>query len=339
MKQLYFLLFAIIFLFLVGCSQNENDPLGSAPGGTTILIPVNASEIYYISLSQEAAVNISNPLIESDWDISIENLTNIKLNGGSTAPGNVYAKVIDGIEYADLPTAPATTYETDTQYGHYIGENWYYYDVTTHTVNPLDTYYVIKATDGNFYKLLISDAVFTSRTDGELTIQVQKINEPVSYDYQTTIGRVITCKFPISSTEDFFFSLKQAKTVEITDESASLVWDFKSSYVTVTMNNGTSGPGSSAVTMFSDVDFDSVKTAPTDGYYADDSTTTTYGIGDSWYTYDFINHILSVNPNVYVINLNNGNYAKLSFLEKDFSGQAGGYAVIKFQYIENTKDF
>lgn len=339
MKKLILLIIGTILLLMIGCSGNENEPLSPEPGGATILVTVNASEIYYINLSQETEVDINDPLIESDWDFSIENLTNIKLNGGSTAPGAVYAKLIDGVEYADFSTAPNATYKTDTQNGNYIGENWYYYDISTHTVNPLDTYYVIKATDGNFYKFMISDAVFTSRTEGELTFKVQKINAPSSYDYESTISRVMTHKFPISSAGDSYFNLKQANTVDISDESTSMEWDFRSSYVTIQMNNGTSGPGSSGVIMYEDTEFDSVKAAPNDGYFIDDSTTTQYGIGDSWYTYDFTTHTLTVNQNVYVIDFNNGNYAKLAFLEKDFSGQTGGYAVIKFQYIEGTKDF
>ncbi len=177
------LLFLIVpLLILFGCSTNENDPMGPEDEGSTLKLTVTAAEKYYISLSKQSTIEVVDPLTNSEWDLSIENLTTIKLNGGSTAPGSVYAFVVDGIAFEDLNSAPETTYLTDDQNGPYIGDNWYFYDITTHTVNPLDTYYVILAMDGHFYKFKITDAVFSSRTDGELTIKIEKLDAPASYD-------------------------------------------------------------------------------------------------------------------------------------------------------------
>lgn len=329
----------ILSLFILfGCSTNENEPLEPEPAGEPIKLTVTYDQIYYINFAEKAVVEITNHLLESDWDLSIEALTTIQLNGGSTAPGPVTAAKVEEISFEDVKSAPEVTYMTDDQNGGYIGDNWYYYDITTHTVNPLDHFYVIRATDGEFYKLKISDAVFTSRTDGELTIYIEKVSSPPSYEIQSTIGRTLISEVPLSTIEPIYYNLKDAKIVEVSDETTSMDWDIKTSYLTVQLNGGTSGPGSCAAVMYEDVQFDSLQTIPADGYVTDDSTDA-LAIGDSWWSYDPGTHTLNPLPNIYVIKTSDGHYAKLEFIAKDFSSQSDGKALIKLHYTESTGKF
>jgi hypothetical protein len=338
MKVLSVIILVLSLSLFFSCSTNENDPIAPDPTGEPLMLTVTYDEVYYISLSEQAVVEVSDPLIEKDWDISLDILTRMHLNGGSTAPGPVYAAKIEGIAYEDLKNAPDVTYMTDDQNGGFIGENWYYYDLTTHTVNPLDHFYVIRGVDGEFYKLRISDAVFTSRTDGELTIYIEKVTSPPSYETQSTIGRTLTKEITLSTVESVYFNLKEAKIVEISDESLSTEWDLKTSYLTIHLNGGTSGPGSCAAVMYEDVQFDSLHTIPTDGFVTDDSTKT-LAIGDSWYSYNPMTHTLSTVPNVYVVKSVDGHHAKIEFIAKDFSSQAAGIAVVKIHYTENLGTF
>ena len=338
MKLLSIVVVILSILVLWGCSTNENEPIAPDPPGEPLILTVTYDEIYYINLTDQSVVEISDPLLEKDWDISIDILSRIQLNGGSTAPGMVYAAKVDGLEYEDLKNAPETTYMTDDQNGGYIGENWYFYDFTTHTVNPLDHYYVIRAGDGEFYKFKISDAVFTSRTDGELTIYIEKISSPASYETQSTVGRTLTTEITLSTVESIYFNLKEAKIVEVAEENMSTEWDIKTSHLTVQINGGTSGPGTCSAVMYEDVKFDSLATIPTEGFVTDDSTSA-LAIGDSWYSYDFMTHTLSTVPNVYVIKTVDGNHAKMEFIAKDFSSQAEGKAIVKLHYTENPSTF
>ena len=338
MKVLSVIVFILTISLFFACSTNENEPLAPDPPGQSMKLTVTYDQVYYVNLTEQAVIEISDPLLEKDWDISIDILARIRLNGGASAPGQVYASKIEGIAYEELKNAPDATYMTDDQNGAYIGENWYYYDITTHSVNPLDHFYVIRARDGEFYKFIISDAVFTSRTDGELTMLIEKISAPPSYEIQSTVGRTLVTEIALSTTESIYFSLKESKIVEISDESSSLNWDLKTSYLTVHINGGTSGPGSCAAKMYDNVEFDSLDTIPIDGYVEDDSTTA-LAIGDSWYSYNPMNHTLSPVPNVYVIKTVDGNFAKLEFIAKDFTSQTEGIAVARVHYTQNTTKF
>jgi hypothetical protein len=118
----------------------------------------------------------------------------------------------------------------------------------------------------------------------------------------------------------------------------STMWDLKTSYLTVQINGGTSGPGACSAVMYDDVKFDSLQTIPNDGYVTDDSTSA-LAIGDSWYSYNPMNHTLSPVPNVYVVKTVDGNHAKIEFIAKDFSSQTEGVAVVKVHYTENQNTF
>jgi hypothetical protein len=326
------------FFVLIGCSTNENEPLAPEPPGEPIKLTVTYDQVYYINLTEKAVVEVTDHLLDNGWDISLDILTRIHLNGGSSAPGPVYASKVEGFAYKDIKNAPEVTYMTDDQNGGYIGENWYYYDVTTHTVVPLDHFYVIRAADGEFYKFQISDAVFTSRTDGELTIYIERISSPSSYETQSPVGRTLTTEITLSTLESVYFNLKEAKIVDISDESMSTDWDIKTSYLTVQLNGGTSGPGSCAAVMYEDVEFDSLNAIPADGYVVDDSTSS-LAIGDSWYSYNDVTHSLSPVPNVYIVKTVDGNHAKLEFIAKDFPSQSDGVAIVKLHYTENASTF
>jgi hypothetical protein len=338
MKLLSIIVLSLSLSLFFGCSTNENEPIAPNPPGEPMKLTVTYDQVYYLNFIDQSVVEISDPLIEKDWDISVDILTRITLNGGASAPGKVYATKIEGIAYEELKNAPDVTYMTDDQNGGYIGENWYFYDITTHSVSPLDHFYVIQANDGEFYKFIISDAVFTSRTDGELTFYIEKITAPSSYELQSTVGRTLTTEITLSATEPLYFNIKEARMVEVSDESSSLDWDLKTSYLTVQLNGGTSGSGSCAAKMYDNVEFDSLEIIPTDGYVQDDSSTN-LAIGDSWYSYNPMTHTLSTVPNVYVVKTVDGNYAKLEFIAKDFSSQSAGIAVIKLHYTQNNSKF
>jgi len=336
LSSIIVLLLSLFILF--SCSTNENEPLAPDPPGEPMKLTVTSDQVYYINLTEQSVVEITDPLLESGWDLSIDLLTRVQLNGGSTSPGLVFATKVEGIAFEDVKNAPEVTYMTDDQNGGYIGDNWYYYDVTNHTVNPLDHFYIIRGADGEFYKFKISEAVFTSRYDGELTIYIEKVSSPPSYEIQSTIGRSLITEITLSTIESVYFNLKEAKIIDVSDETTSMNWDMKTSYLTVQLNGGTSGPGSCAAVMYEDVEFDSVLAIPADGYVMDDSTNA-LAIGDSWWTYDPTTHALNPISNVYVVKTSDGNYAKLEFIAKDFSSQSAGKAVIKLHYTENTGKF
>lgn len=334
----YLVLLIVFSLIFFGCSTNENDPVGPEDtNAETFTLTVNAAQTYYFNLAQKNTVEITDPMIDSGWDLVVDNLTRFRLNGGSTAPGGVYAQLLENESFAELSKAPSQTFLTDTQDKEVIGENWYYYDITTHTVNPLDQFYVIRTVDGEYFKFQFTQTSFTSQTDGEITFSFLKIDAPDAADMADTHGRVQYFILPLSSTEEYYFNFKESKTVSVTDEMNSMDWDLKTTYLTVSLNGGSNGSGMGAAVELNDVSFDSLNTAPAAGYTEDAVDNPV--IGDNWYTYDFMTHTVSVNPLVYVVKTASGKYAKLEFTQTDFSSQSGGIAVIRFEYLDSGMDF
>ena len=337
------LTFSLIILVIVmsSCSTNENDPLEpDSPDGDALTLVATASEVYYISLSQRSTVDVLDHLLENSWDISIDNLTNITVNGGSTAPGKVYIHTIENGNYSQITVAPNGMYNTDTyKDGPAIGENWYFYDVNTHTVSPLDHVYIIKTGNGEYYKFRISESVFTSRTDGEIKFLMDKISVPSAPEFQDPSGRVRTALFTLSANKSTYFQLKEGEIVDVSDPAGSSDWDIRSDYVTLSMNCGTSGPGQAGAIKDENTPIDEIASAPAAGYAVDDSTEATMAIGDAWYNYDFTTHTLAPHPYSWVVKTALGKYAKIEFVKTVFSGQSDGVAVIRFMYLESGNQF
>jgi len=330
----------ILVLLISSCSTNENDPIDPGePESDPIALTVNAAEIYHISLSQKKTVDVVDPLLENSWDISIDNLTHITVNGGSTAPGKVYVYQIETENYSQIKTAPDGMYNTDTQSGAVIGENWYFYDVSTHSVSPLDHVYIVKTSEGEYYKFRISESVFTSRTDGELTILIDKVPAPAAPEFQDPSGRMRTAEFSLSADKITYFQLLKGEEVEVTNPASSNDWDISSDFVTISMNGGTRGSGQAAAILDQETALDSIKSAPAEGYVMDDSTKSIMAIGDAWYNYDFMTHSMSAHDYSWVLKTASGKYAKLEFVKTDFSGQSDGVVIIRFMYLESGNQF
>jgi len=342
MRLMNSLLLLAVAVLLGSCSKNEN-PMEPGPVTETLKLTVNASETYYIKFSQKSEVAVSDPLLEDGWDIVVDNLTRIRLNGGSTAPGAVYAVVMPGAVYDNIKAAPDAEYATDTQNGDVIGEDWYTYNATNHTVNPKDQIYVIRTETGAFYKFMITETAFTSMSAGELKFRFDPVSAPANASYQNSSGLVRLAKFALSGTGKTYFNLKTGSEVNVSDPSASTAWDIASDFVTIFTNGGTSGPGQGAAALLNPAEFDSIGAAPQDGYVSDDSTAApdpVWALGDSWYTYNITTHSLTVNPGyIYVLRTAEGKYAKLEFVTADFSGMTGGVAVVRLEYLENGMDF
>ena len=124
MKYMLIIISICLVAGLMSCSTNENDPLSGDPKGQTLKLTVTASEVYFLKFEELSEVDVENPLFNTDCDISIENLTNIKLNGGASAPGPVYARIMKDMPFEDISAAPDDIYQTDDQNGPYIGEHW-----------------------------------------------------------------------------------------------------------------------------------------------------------------------------------------------------------------------
>lgn len=336
------LTFSLVLLVMImsNCSTNENEPLDpGTTGSDPISLTVNKAQVYYLSLSQKKQVAVVDSLLENSWDISINDLTNVTVNGGATAPGKVYIHKIETDNYGQITAAPDGMYNTDLHKNPVIGENWYDYNYSTHVVVPRDYVYIVKTTDGEYYKFKISESVFTSITDGELKILIDKVPAPAAPEFQSPSGRIRMALLTLSADKVTYFKLSSGEEVEISNPASSNDWDMSSDFVTISMNGGTSGPGQAGAIMDAETALDSIETAPIDGYVMDDTTNSKMAIGDAWYNYDFTTHSLSAHDYSWLVKTADGKYAKLEFVKTDFSGQSAGVAVIRFMYLESGNQF
>ncbi len=108
-------------------------------------------------------------------------------------------------------------------------------------------------------------------------------------------------------------------------------WDLGFQRYSVSSNGGTSGSGGVEVAVLEGVDFDTLTSAPADGYIADAVEGTPDGMSleqgyafDGWFDYSPVDHTLSANGTVFVVRTVEENYFKVELLDYyDMAGTSG----------------
>lgn len=117
--------------------------------------PVGTGEFTFFSLRTGTEVADS---ASTDWDLAFRG-TEIRINGGTSGPGNGAALVFTGA-FEDLAQAPEAGYSTDSQSGNAIplgsGNGWYNYNPKTNLVSPIPgRVLVVMTADGRYAKVRI----------------------------------------------------------------------------------------------------------------------------------------------------------------------------------------
>ena len=110
-----------------------------------------------------------------DWDIAFSRFQ-IKTNGGASGHGDVYVAALPEQPFEDLTRAPVEGFaadredsneDTDSHPDNVFNsgdEDWYNYNVMRHELSPKDICYVIRSSEGMFYKFVI-DKYYNSAGD------------------------------------------------------------------------------------------------------------------------------------------------------------------------------
>lgn len=100
------------------------------------------------------------------WDLSFKRFF-IGINGGAGGPGEVFVARVE-TSFEDTMMAPMTGWETatpdgednddepDTLFNNGV-DDWYEYDITTHTLSAKPRVYAVATTGGNYFKLEVLD--------------------------------------------------------------------------------------------------------------------------------------------------------------------------------------
>lgn len=118
----------------------------------------------------------------------------------------------------------------------------------------------------------------------------------------------------------------------VVDDPEGTNWDLAFRRHSIIVNGGPGFTGRGGV-LETTVPFDSLTTAPADGYVANrvrgDTVNT---VTEDWYEYSWMSHILRPKPTTYVVRTADGNYAKLELLSYYCLGAIAGCVTFRYVY-------
>ena len=132
-----------------------------------------------------------------------------------------------------------------------------------------------------------------------------------------------------------YLSLATGLEVEVADPLSSTDWDLGFERYLIASNGGVSGPGGVEAVVVTDVSFEDLTTAPSEGYVSDlpddddENQNPEYALGD-WFAYAEENHTLTPLDQVYVVKAVSGSYYKVQIM--DYYDNAGTPAYITFRW-------
>ena len=164
----------------------------------------------------------------------------IQTNGGSSGTGMGGALALEESSWDETTSSPTVGFEMDTTLpmpgppgsgdfsGNPILNDWYDYDMETHTASPKDMVFLIRTATGKYGKLKILDYA-----DGKMELQVAPV---------TRSPEVHSTSFEAS--EDFaYLNFHAGALVAPEDPANSAEWDLAVNGMQIQTNSGTSGPG------------------------------------------------------------------------------------------------
>ncbi len=156
---------------------------------------------------------------------------------------------------------------------------------------------------------------------------------------EDSVDGVTSTLIDATSEEDWvYMDFELCETVSVSTPETDESWDIGIRRFNPKVNGGISGSGGMEVATLLGADFDTVTSAPADGYVTDaedddDDGIPEYALGD-WFDYNFETHILTPIDAVYVAKTVEGNYVKIQF--EDYYDDAGtsGFMLFSWAFID-----
>lgn len=138
----------------------------------------------FLDLDSGSALTASEAAQLNAWDLAFSRFQ-IKTNGGASGTGKVEAALIQDQPFDQVIAAPAGNYGVDelpgpdprTEPGFYFG-GWYDYDFITHTLTARNFTYVVKTTEGAYFKVQILDYYDDAGTPGVISMKWAAVPAP-----------------------------------------------------------------------------------------------------------------------------------------------------------------
>ena len=302
----------------------------------------------YVNLDVNKVIEPSEPYSDLNWDIAF-NQAQIRTNSGTSGSGFGGAQ-FSTVGWSELKGSDSVGYAIDTSLpipgppgsGDFSGNpalaDWFDYDPVAHTLSPKASHFLVRAADGDYFKLRILDY-----DAGVYRVEAEAV---------TRVLQVHTSTFPAGSWSELNFATGQVMSM------GEHAWDLGINGLQCRTNSGSSGDGSGGVITTNSETLEGVSEVPRSGCYflakghvcecditAEECTAqqgawtpqcacTVNPVVDSfipvpgppgsgeysgnevlsdWYDYDPVNHLVTAKPSVFLIRDSDGTWAKLQF--------------------------
>ncbi len=123
------------------------------------------------------------------WDLSLQRFK-LRSNGGDSGSGGVSVAALPGASFESVTRAPTDGYVTDRPDGDdantdpdtafNVGDGWYAYDGMFHTLTPRDITWVVRSTEGRYYRVRVDRYYDAAGTSGYVTLRWAAVEAPAS---------------------------------------------------------------------------------------------------------------------------------------------------------------
>ncbi len=177
-------------------TSDSDDPIGEAriltsdnADGTLLSIVDATSEDgwVYWDLDSGEEVFPADPQDDDQWDLGVQRFRVIT-NGGDRGTGGVQVAILENTDPADVTQAPNDGYldsaeEVDDSGDAPIeitGWGWYDYNPVDNTLSPANVVYVVRSTDGNYFRISVVDYYDEFGTSGFMHFHWGDLDAPAS---------------------------------------------------------------------------------------------------------------------------------------------------------------
>ena len=283
----------------------------------------------YFDLDTHAEVFPETVANDPTWDLAFQRFK-ILTNGGVTGSGAVAVARIASADYDAMSEAPMQRYMEDSEDSDDDGDaadnpfiestNWYDYDREDHTLSPADFVYVVRSTEGAYFKLKMTGYYDEAGTSGYPAFQYAAIT-PLSGDPNLADQLVVD-----ASADDAWVYINSfdRTVVDVEDPMNSDAWDLAIRRTQIQTNGGSSGTGHGGAKVAQEAQWDALLSTQTIGFSTDremepgrPNATSYSGHPElsEWYDYNPQTHAVTPKEAIYVLRTGEGDYTKMQVLD------------------------
>jgi hypothetical protein len=196
-RLLDLVLFASMLVALGGACSEDLAPAGgdagtsgddgaAAPGHVTTTPNADGSfttSIDATSMTEWIGFDFASRAEAAVGDLAFKRFE-VELDGGVSGTGGVEIAALPGADFATVTRAPAAGYTSDTAeaLAFSAGDGWYAYDPATHVLSARAIVYVVRSSEGAYFKLAFASYYDAAGTPGHPSFRWAAVAAPPADD-------------------------------------------------------------------------------------------------------------------------------------------------------------